>query len=65
MFALYCPRHGHPVLLDFDRIVRLVNLPDGPILIEARCYDGETLVGVSGQRATLTPDEVAGRPARR
>ena len=61
MFALYCPRHGHRVLLDLGRLVRLVNLDDGVIVIEARCYDGEQLVEVTGTRATL-PTEQVGPP---
>lgn len=64
MLALHCPRHGHRVLLDTDQVVRLVNLGAGLILIEARCYDGERLLGVSGQHSVLSPDEVAHRPRR-
>ncbi len=62
MFALYCPRHGHRVLLDLGRLIRLVNLGDGVIQIEARCYDGEHLVGITGLHSTLPPDEVGRRP---
>jgi hypothetical protein len=62
VFALYCPRHGHQVLLDLGQIVRLVNSGDGVIVIEARCYDGENLVGITGSRSTLAPDEVGHRP---
>lgn len=62
MFALYCPRHGHQVLLDLGRIVRLVNTGDGLIVVEARCYDGESLVGVTGSHSTLTSEEVGHRP---
>ncbi len=64
MFALYCPRHGHQVLLDLDQIVRLVNAGDGLIVMEARCYDGENLVGITGSHST--PDVRGGRsPADR
>lgn len=62
MFALFCPQHGHQVLLGLDRLIRLVNLDDGVIMIEARCYDGEPLVGVTGQRSVLPPEAVARRP---
>lgn len=63
MFALYCPRHGHPVLLDLGQLIRLINLEDGLILVEARCYDGENLVGVTGTGSVLPPDTVARRPS--
>ncbi len=63
MFALYCPRHGHRVLLDLGRLSRMVNLGDGLILLEARCYDGEPLTGITGHAATLRPDQIAQRPA--
>ena len=62
MFALYCPRHGHQVLLDLGQIVRLINTGDGLIVVEARCYDGESLVGITGSHSTLTPEEVGHRP---
>jgi hypothetical protein len=62
VFALYCPRHGHQVLLDLSQIVRLVNAGDGLIVMEARCYDGENLVGITGSHSTLTSEEVAHRP---
>lgn len=62
MFALYCPRHGHDVLLSLSRLVRVVNLGDGFILTEARCYDGEPLVAITGAAARLTPEQVARRP---
>jgi hypothetical protein len=63
VFALYCPRHGHQVLLDLDRLSRMINLGGGLILLEARCYDGEPLTCITGRRATLPPDEVGHRPA--
>jgi hypothetical protein len=63
VFSLYCPRHGHQVLLDVGRLVRLVNMGDGVIVVEARCYDGENLLGVTGLHATLRPDEVGRRPS--
>jgi hypothetical protein len=62
MFALYCPRHGHRVLLDVGRLTSLVNLGHGLILVAARCYDGEDLIGVTGLHSTLPPDAVARRP---
>jgi hypothetical protein len=62
VFALYCPRHGHQVLLDLDQIVRLVNAGDGLIVMEARCYDGENLVGITGSHSHLTSEEVGHRP---
>jgi hypothetical protein len=62
MFALYCPQHGHQILLDLDQLIRVVNLGDGMIVIEARCYDGEPLTAVTGLGATLPPEQVAHRP---
>ena len=62
VFALYCPRHGHQVLLDLSQLVRLVNAGDGVIVMEARCYDGEHLVGITGSHSTLSSDEVGHRP---
>jgi hypothetical protein len=62
MFALYCPQHGHQILLDLDQLTRVVNLGDGMILIEARCYDGEPLITVTGLGATLSPEQVGHRP---
>jgi hypothetical protein len=62
VFALYCPRHGHQVLLDLDQIVRLVNAGEGLIVMEARCYDGENLVGITGSHSHLTSEEVGHRP---
>jgi hypothetical protein len=62
MLALHCPRHGHRVLLDLDRIRRVTNLGEGIILIEARCYDGQPIIEISGSAATLPPDQVGRRP---
>jgi hypothetical protein len=63
MLALFCPRHGHRVLLDLDRITRMVPVAAGMTAVEARCYDGELLLTIIGPGARLTPDEVATRPA--
>lgn len=62
MLSLRCPRHG-TVLLGLDRLVRLHNLGDGLILVEARCDDGELLLAVRGHGSVLPPDAVAHRPA--
>jgi hypothetical protein len=62
MLALYCPRHGHEVLLGASRLIRLVNLGHGLILTEARCYDGELLTAITGAAARLPPDQIAQRP---
>lgn len=62
MLALYCPRHGHAVLLDIDRITRMVNIEDGLIVVEAECYDGTRIQMITGSRAVLPPDEVGTLP---
>jgi hypothetical protein len=63
MFALFCPRHGQRVLLDTGRLLRVVNLGDGLILVEARCYDGQPITEVSGVGSRLPADTV-GHPPR-
>lgn len=50
MFAVFCPRHGTPVLLDVRAITGMTTLADGVIAVQLRCYDGEELVLLAGAR---------------
>ena len=63
MLALFCPHHGHDVLLGIDRITRIGRVAAGLIAVEVRCYDGELLLTIMGPGAALRPDEIATRPA--
>lgn len=61
MFNVYCPRHGHEVLLGFRRLRRVVNIKPGVIVVELLCHDGEVLRLVTGS-ATRVPDSGARVP---
>ncbi|MFC5995685.1 hypothetical protein ACFQE5_15825 [Pseudonocardia hispaniensis] len=62
MFAVQCPRHRGPVLLDVSRIRRVTNLGDGVIVVELLCYDGEPLVLLSGAQVSARSRERRSSP---
>lgn len=52
MFSVYCPRHGHNVLLGFDRLRSSTNVAPGVIVLQFRCTDGEVVHLVTGANAS-------------
>jgi len=63
MFAVYCPRHGHRVLLGHGAIQSVMNTPDGVVMHwECDCGAvGTTRTGRRRARARDTVDERWGR----
>lgn len=58
MFSVYCPRHGHNVLLGADRVRSCTNLASGVIVLELACTDGELLRLVTGRSASAPTREL-------
>jgi hypothetical protein len=57
MFAVYCPRHQHRVLLGARSIKALVNTPDG-ILVRWQCRCGAEGTVRTGQPPAVTHHDV-------
>jgi hypothetical protein len=48
VFRVFCPRCVAWVLLDVSRVRRVTNLETGVMVVELECYDGETILTVTG-----------------
>ena len=63
MFVAFCPLHGCDVLLGPRRLRSLVTLASGVLAVKLQCYDGTTLLVLTGTQVTsqLPPPQSAAR----